>query len=147
MTTVFDVAQYLLERLGQMTTIKLQKLVYYCQAWSLVWDDGPIFPERIEAWANGPVVPELFQKFKGAYYASPEPPIGDPSVLTVVQRETVEAVIRDYGPRDSHWLVELTHLEEPWRAARTRVGALVGQKCTEEITYADMAEYYSGLIN
>jgi uncharacterized phage-associated protein len=36
MTSVFDVAQYILRRKGQMTTWKLQKLVYYSQAWSLV---------------------------------------------------------------------------------------------------------------
>ena len=34
------------------TSWKLQKLVYYCQAWSLVWDEEPLFEARIEAWAN-----------------------------------------------------------------------------------------------
>lgn len=147
MATVFDVAQYILDRLGQMTTIKLQKLVYYAQAWSLVWDEAPIFDAKIEAWANGPVVYSLFQCFQGSYYASPQAQIGDVGHLTDIQRETVDAVIRDYGQRDSHWLVELTHLEDPWKQARQRAGALPGQKCNEEITHADMAEYYSGLIS
>lgn len=147
MAAVFDVAQYILNNLGQMTTIKLQKLVYYCQAWSLVWDESPIFSDKIEAWANGPVSPALFQKFKGAYYAKPEPRIGEPSALTQDQCETVDAIIRDYGRHDSHWLVELTHLEDPWKFARARAGARPGDKCNEEITYADMAEYYSGILN
>ena len=56
MMTVLDVAAYILERQGSMTTMKLQKLVYYCQAWSLVWDERPLFDESIEAWANGPVL-------------------------------------------------------------------------------------------
>jgi uncharacterized phage-associated protein len=34
-----DVAQFILERRGEMTAWKLQKLVYYSQAWSLVWDE------------------------------------------------------------------------------------------------------------
>lgn len=55
MATVFDVAQYILERLGQTTAIKLEKLVYYAQAWHLVWEDTPLFASRIEAWANGSV--------------------------------------------------------------------------------------------
>ena len=59
MASVFDVAAYILERQGPMTTWKLQKLVYYSQAWSLVWDDDVLFPEEIEACANGPVVREL----------------------------------------------------------------------------------------
>ena len=37
MATVHDVAAYILMRRGQMTAMKLQKLVYYSQAWGLVW--------------------------------------------------------------------------------------------------------------
>ena len=37
MANAFDVAAYILEKKGEMTTLKLQKLVYYAQAWSLVW--------------------------------------------------------------------------------------------------------------
>ena len=49
MATVLDVARYILTRLGEkgslpVTTWKLQKLVYYSQAWSLVWDDAILFP-------------------------------------------------------------------------------------------------------
>ncbi len=42
MATVFDVAAYILENTGSISTMKLQKLCYYSQAWSLVWDDKPI---------------------------------------------------------------------------------------------------------
>src|SRR5271170_6235706 len=62
-----DVAAYILQKCGPMTAMKLQKLVYYCQAWSLVWDESPLFNEPIEAWANGPVVPSLFSKLQGTY--------------------------------------------------------------------------------
>ena len=55
MATVFDAAKFILERKGQMSTMKLQKLCYYAQVWSLVWDDYPLFDEDFEAWANGPV--------------------------------------------------------------------------------------------
>ena len=66
MATVFDVAQYILGKLAAdnalpVTTWKLQKLVYYSQAWSVVWDDAPLFNDRIEAWANGPVCPVLYE--------------------------------------------------------------------------------------
>ena len=56
MSNVHDVAAMILNEQGAMTAMKLQKLVYYCQAWHLVWDEECLFPERIEAWANGPVV-------------------------------------------------------------------------------------------
>ena len=60
MISVSDVAQYILSKKGSMPVMKLQKLVYYCQAWSLVWDDAPLFSESIEAWANSPVCRILF---------------------------------------------------------------------------------------
>jgi uncharacterized phage-associated protein len=57
MVSVDDVAAYILEQRGPMSAMKLQKLVYYSQAWSLVWEDRPLFREEIQAWASGPVVP------------------------------------------------------------------------------------------
>ena len=50
MAEVLDVAAYILKKQGPMTAMKLQKLVYYCQAWSLVWQSKPLFPNDIEAW-------------------------------------------------------------------------------------------------
>ena len=44
---------------GQMTAKKLEKLVYYAQAWHLARHQRPLFPETIEAWAQGPVVRHL----------------------------------------------------------------------------------------
>ena len=65
MASALDVAQYILDRRGPMTAMKLQKLVYYSQAWSIVWDDDVLFPERIWAWKNGPVVRELWEAHFG----------------------------------------------------------------------------------
>jgi hypothetical protein len=39
MASARDVAAYILSRQGRMTAMKLQKLVYYSQAWSVVWDE------------------------------------------------------------------------------------------------------------
>jgi len=62
--SVFDVAKYILEKQGPMSIGKLHKLLYYCQAWSLVWDEKPIFDSRIEAWISGPVVREIYEKYQ-----------------------------------------------------------------------------------
>ena len=70
MASVFDVAKYILENCGTMSTMKLQKLCYYSQAWSLVWDDTPLFEEDFHAWANGPVCKELFFYTQGQYSVS-----------------------------------------------------------------------------
>ena len=102
--SVFDVAAYILQKLGTMTAMKLQKLVYYCQAWTLVWDEKPLFKEAIEAWANGPVVRELFVFHKGMFQISALT-IGNPDLLNDEQKETIDAVLDYYGDKSAQWLV------------------------------------------
>jgi len=142
MSNVFDVAQYILQRKGPMTAMKLQKLVYYCQAWSLVWDEKPIFKERIEAWASGPVVRELYEEHKGMFLVS-DLEKGSIDNLNLEQRETIDAILQAYGDKPAQWLSDLTHMEKPWND--TREGIPIGQNCENEITLASMVEYYSSL--
>lgn len=142
MANVFDVAQYILANQGPMTTMKLQKLVYYCQAWSLAWDGEPLFTERIEAWASGPVVRELYNAHRGEFKISALP-IGDIDKLSAEQRDTIDNVLSAYGPKSAQWLADLAHMEEPWQQARK--GIEVGEYCENEITQASLQEYYCGL--
>ncbi len=72
--TASDVARYFLglatEDGDLITNLKMQKLVYYAYAWTLVKNDRKLFDEPIQAWANGPVVPSLYQELK-CYRAGP----------------------------------------------------------------------------
>ena len=140
--SVFDVAACILGKMGSMTTWKLQKLVYYCQAWSLAWDDDVLFPEEIQAWANGPVVPALYAEHRGEYRVS-RLSKGDLSILNHVQRETVDAVLAFYGDKSPQWLSDLTHMEDPWKKAR--VGVPEGERGDHRITEESLAEYYGSL--
>ena len=142
MTGVFDVAAYVLRKQGAVTTWKLQKLVYYSQAWSLVWDDDVLFPEEIEAWANGPVVRELYDAHRREYRVS-RLANGDADALTLDQRGTVDAVLEFYGDKSSQWLSDLTHMEDPWRAARK--GLPECERGNTIIPKQDLAEYYGSL--
>lgn len=145
MANVFDVAKYILERQGPMTTMKLQKLVYYCQAWSLVWDEKPIFTERIEAWASGPVVRDLYGQHKGMLRISNSDLVrGNTANLTPEEKATIDAVLKAYGDKPAQWLADLSHMEKPWNDAR--IGCALGDSCENEITPASMAEYYSSLL-
>jgi len=143
MVNVHDVAAYILKKQGQMSAMKLQKLLYYCQAWSLVWDEKPLFKARIEAWANGPVVRAVYNCYKGSFTVA-APKLGDSSTLNHAQRDTVDAVLEAYGGKTAQWLIQLTHREKPWLDAR--VGLAPGEAGNQEITLDAMAEYYSGLI-
>lgn len=137
-----DVAAYILKKNGPMTAMKLQKLLYYSQAWSTVWDEAPLFKEKLEAWANGPVVREVYDLHRGQFTVA-EWPQGDPSTLSGTQRDTVDMVLEFYGSKSAQWLSELTHLEDPWREARKGLPDLA--RGDEEITLSSLEEYYSSL--
>lgn len=142
MSNVFDVASYILEEQGKMTTWKLQKLVYYCQAWSLVWDDDVIFPEAIEAWANGPVVRELHNKHRGQFHIGSLRK-GNSESLREYQRDTIDAVLDFYGDKSPQWLSDLTHMEDPWKLARK--GIPDGDRGSAVISTNSLKKYYGRL--
>ena len=142
--SVMDIAAYILQQHNRLSTWKLQKLCYYSQAWSLVWDDEPLFVERIEAWANGPVVPDLYALHRGQFHISAVK-TGDATRLDIDQRETVDAVLEFYGGESAAWLSALTHKERPWREARERENLMPGDRGNAEILPDIMAEYYGGL--
>ena len=140
--SVFDVAAFIIKLMGEMSTMKLQKLVFYCQAWSLVWDEKPLYSEKIEAWANGPVVKELFDYHRGAYIIN-NISIGNPDCLDSNQKDTVNQVLKTYGDKSAQWLIELTHLEKPWIQARK--GLSLNERGNREIAHDAIVEYYSSL--
>lgn len=144
MAEMFSVATYIVESLGKMTAMKLQKLMYYAQAWHLVWDEEPLFQEDFEAWANGPVIPKLYAAHRGKFTVTASDFEGQASgTLTPSERGTVDAVIKFYGDKSAQWLSDLTHQESPWLDARGE--APDGTRCDTEISKSSMHEYYSGL--
>jgi uncharacterized phage-associated protein len=143
--SVFDVAAYILDKQPKghpLTAWKLQKLVYYCQAWSLVWDEQPLFKEKILAWANGPVVRELYAQHKGLFYVK-KLPEGSSRNLSANQRDTIDQVLKVYDEKTAQWLSDLTHSETPWIEART--GLKPGERGKAEINLSTMHEYYGSI--
>ncbi len=143
MANVLDVAAFILKERGPMTAMKLQKLVYYSQAWSLVWDEAPLFPEPIQAWANGPVSPALYDHHRGKFTVAAGNIPGNPELLNGDEKETVQGVLTYYGDMSAQSLSDLTHAEDPWNKARA--GLKPGASSSAEITHEMMAEYYGSL--
>lgn len=140
MANVFDVASYILEKTGEISTMKLQKLCYYSQAWSLVWDDEPLFPERIEAWVNGPVVRALYAHHAREFTIS-ELDVGDSTKLTDEQKDTIDVVCNAYGQLSGSDLSNLTHSEMPWQHARAGLGCY--ERGDREVLLTDMQDFYT----
>lgn len=144
MATLLDAAKYILQSAGEMTAMKLQKLMYYAQAWSLVWDEEPLFEDDFEAWANGPVLPALYGRHKGQFKVSASIVAdGNEGALSPEQRQSIDKVLGFYGQQSAQWLSNLTHQERPWVDARA--GIPDGELCSVTITKLAMHEYYSSL--
>jgi uncharacterized phage-associated protein len=94
LTNVNNVAAAVIARMrrthgiDRIDTFRLQKLVYYCQAWHLVWEGDALFPQQIEAWSGGPVVRELYEQHR-ARYAVDRWPTGSSRNLTAQEKTTV----------------------------------------------------------
>ncbi len=144
MADVFDVAKYILESKGSLSTWKLQKLCYYAQAWALAWTAQPLFDEEFQAWSNGPVCPDLFREHRGKFSVSADDlKKGDSEQLTEDERDTINVVLNDYGDMQPYALRELTHNEAPWKIARGSLSE--GARCQTVISKASMGDYYGSL--
>lgn len=112
---VFVVADYFLKMVdrdagGSITHLKLQKLVYYAQAWHLVFTGKPLFSNEIQAWVHGPVCPDLYKKYADYRYENLPEPNATPE-LSKDEMDTLEAVWECYGDYDGKYLEQLTHQE------------------------------------
>lgn len=120
---VSDVAKYFLAKSDEeagdaITNLKLQKLVYYAQGFSLVLLNRPLFNEPIEAWTHGPVVSSLYDEYKK--YGSntiPIPTDVDFSTYSKEEKELMDEVYDVYGQYSAWRLREMTHEEPPWKDA------------------------------
>lgn len=144
MAQVIEVAKYITENLGEISAMKLQKLMYYSQAWHMAWDDNELFQEDFEAWANGPVLPCLYQMHKGKFKVSASLfTSADCNNISPDEKESINQVLSYYGEKSAQWLSSLTHKEDPWLNARGDCSP--GDRCSNIITKASMHEYYSSL--
>lgn len=144
MANEFDVAKYITECKGEISAMKLQKLMYYAQAWSLVWEEKPLFDADFQAWANGPVLPSIYDLHRGMFLVSSQLfPRGDSDRLAGYEKSNIDKVLGFYGEKTVQWLSDLTHREDPWLNARN--GLLIGVASNAEISKGAIHEYYSSL--
>lgn len=130
-----------------MTNLRLQKLVYYAQAWHLAIFERPLFAGTFEAWIHGPVLPELYREYR-QYGSMPiDAPDLDEAWLTRFRQahdpevvEFLDQVVDSYMGFTAYELERMTHQEDPWRVAR---GTLAPDAPSSNPIREDlMAQYY-----
>jgi uncharacterized phage-associated protein len=141
-----QIADYLVadaHELGSfLSNLKLQKLLYYVQAWHLAIKDRPLFPEEFQAWIHGPAIPEVYQRFQEYGWRNIDEDVESPS-LDRDTEEFLQEVLDEYGPLDARRLEWLTHREDPWIDARKRAGVTEhDEPCSAPIDEDEMKDFY-----
>ncbi|MGD1806882.1 Panacea domain-containing protein [Dapis sp. BLCC M126] len=148
MKSAVDIARYFLCRVDReagdtISPLKLQKLVYYAQAWSLVFRNKPLFFQDIEAWVYGPAISDVWDEYKPYHYRDIPPP-EELIEFAKDEIEVLEEVWDTYGELSARYLQELTHSETPWRNARKDLEP--AQQSNNIISHSDMKAFYSKMV-
>ncbi len=140
MYNVLDVCRYIINYSNDknygISNLKLQKILYFVQAYFLACTDEhkPCFEERIEAWDFGPVVPDAYYEYK--QYGSADIPkitscirfnpknIWDSEVvdyndniISPKDRENINKTVDKFSDYTATTLVTITHHQAPWKDA------------------------------
>lgn len=163
--SLHNVAKYTVLRLQQLgvsiSPLKLQKLLYYIQAWHLVYfDNQTLFDEEPEAWVNGPVYREVYDEYKNLgiyeqitpkYLGLNETTLSEEVEKLHVEMNLIqeqwrflEAVYSHYGMMNHDRLVMLTHSEQPWNDARKEIPPF--EYSENKISKESMYSYYKSLL-
>jgi uncharacterized phage-associated protein len=146
-----ELAKFILAKLGGMPHLKLQKLLYYIEAWHLAIFEESIIDDSFKAWMHGPVSTKVWQVFKNEdsplfsnIYISPEEAASIETkvkgILHTEQLAMIDNVLEVYGGLTGYELEGLTHQEWPWREARN--GIPDDESSTKEISKTTMLKFY-----
>lgn len=122
---------------------KLQKLLYYSQAWHLALRNKKLFSEKIEAWVHGPAIRKIYVRFK-EFGFNPITKEIDKSIIKNIPN-AVKTFLDDvwsvYGKLDAPYLEALSHTEEPWLEARAGLPDYANSE--NEISLKTMKRFFS----
>lgn len=140
-TSIINVAQFIIREQPMMTTMKLQKLCFYSQAYSLVKYNQQLFPEDFRAWKNGPVEYELWKRHAKLYLVSQEK-LGSyiEGSLSNKEIEIVSYVMGKLGKLTGEELSRRIHTEDPW--INGRKGLEIFQNGSAVISKEAIKNYY-----
>lgn len=143
MNSVHDIAAFIIAEQKELSAMKLQKLVYYSQAWALAKLNRALFDDEIQAWANGPVVPALFNRHRGRFMVSSWPD-GNADHVPSDGKRLIREVLAAYAPLSARQLSDRTHREGPWRDARGNAGT--GTWSNAVIQHDALRSFYAGRV-
>lgn len=150
MNSIHDVADYIIlkvkseDETASLINLKLQKLLYYVQAWSYGINKKPMFEGEFEAWIHGPVNRAIYDRFSPTKYLYSEINIADCKNKEVKfsdeDTEFIDFILENYLKYSGAELERLSHNEKPWLETRGDLG--VNERCDKIIAPELMMDYY-----
>lgn len=153
---VLDVSRYIISYSNKMdygiSNLKLQKVLYFVQAYFLIQTGHPCFNEKIEAWDFGPVVPVAYKEFK-KFAGMDIPTINyyivfnkngsldvkcaefENDFISGEDRVLINKVVDKFSEYSSTDMVKLTQHQTPWIDA-------INSYQSNEITNKSIFEYF-----
>lgn len=141
-----------------VSPLKLQKLLYYIQAWHIAkFEKKQLFDDLPQAWVNGPVYRSVYNMFKDSFFRNESlHPIVDGNAeielskkikalkLEEEQVNLINSVLKFYAPKDDGTLVLKTHTDSPWNEAREGLGSF--DRSTNTISVDSMFDFYGKML-
>ena len=148
-TTLNSVADYLLcfaqEHGDVMTPLKLQKMVFYADAWYMALNDGEeLVADQFEAWVHGPVARSLFIRFADYKWRPITEEISCPDLPEDVVQH-LDEIYQVFGGYTAYELEQMTHQEKPWLVARGGIPS--DAPCQNVIDKGVSAEFYRAMAS
>lgn len=145
------VTDYMILRLNSdekmnLINLKLQKLLYYLQAWSWGINNERFINCSFEAWVHGPVCRQIYDRLKGqknlySLITTDDLQTKEPNTLIeAADIEFINFILDNYAGFSGTELETMTHTEAPW--IETRRGLDPMQGCNKEIPEDMMQTYY-----
>lgn len=133
-----SLAQYLVNSFGHVpggvTPLKVQKLLYYVKAWSLV-NGEDLVDGTFEKWTHGPVNRVVYEHFKGNGRQPLQPiNLGPDHEPRGEVKEFIDFIGNSYARFPALVLSKMTHEEDPWRLTQP----------SHEIPSELIRDYYAG---
>lgn len=147
---VLDIACFVINKHNELypkngiTNLRLQKLLYFVQAYFIIKYKKICFSEKIVAWPSGPVVIEAYEEFKKygrsnietvKYYGVfSENPVHD-NIIHCNHKEIICSAIEIFKDYDDSKLVDITHCQTPWKNS-------INKGIGTEIEVKDMENFF-----
>ncbi|RAJ05362.1 putative phage-associated protein [Chitinophaga skermanii] len=133
---------------------KLQKILYFTQAWHLVnFNQHPLFEEQPEAWMNGPNYRSIYNIYKKYWTRNKDiiPPLEEGKDyadtckelmmglgISTEQEAFINELLQEYGTMTNGMIIYLSHVDKPWNETREGIGVL--DSCIRKISFERMYE-------